>query len=87
MKIKVFTTINESWDYGDLNSAKKKYFISEELRNDYFENVLKEYYKSFDDLEEYEPNNFCEKLPSRQRWSYHIEKDEEELEIFETKFW
>jgi hypothetical protein len=87
MKIKVFTTINESWDSGDLNSTKKKYFISEELRNDYFKNVLREYYKSFNDLEEYEPDHFCEKMPSRQHWSYYIGKDEEELEIFENKYW
>lgn len=87
MKIKVYTTIDESYDSMDLNSIKKKFFISEELRNDYFENVLREYYLSLDGLEEYEPNYFCEKLTSRQRWSYYIGKDEEDIVIIENKYW
>jgi hypothetical protein len=41
MVIKVYTTINESWDSGTLNSTEKMYFKTEELRDDYFENVLR----------------------------------------------
>jgi len=87
MKIKVYTTIDESWDSGDLNSTSKHYFISSELRDDYFENVLRAYYVSLESLEEYKPNSFCEKLPSRQRWAYTIDKGEEDMLIIETKNW
>ena len=86
MKIQVYTTIDESWDSGDLNSTEIKYFISKELRDDYFENILKLNYSSNEYLEEYVPNRFCEKT-GRQRWSYIIEKGEDELEIIEEKNW
>jgi hypothetical protein len=56
MKIKVYTTIDESWDYGSLNSSEKKYFNSTDLRDDYFENVLRSFYVKH--FEEYNPNDF-----------------------------
>jgi hypothetical protein len=86
MKIKVYTTINESRDSGNLNSSDKKYFNSAELRDDYFKNVLRKSYASDDYLEEYIPNNFCNKI-GHQRWAYSIDKGEEEIEIIETKTW
>lgn len=87
MVIKVYTTINESWDSGTLNSTEKMYFKTEELRDDYFENVLRKDYISSEMLEEYQPNSFCEKLPSRQRWAYSIEKSSEIIIIVEEKTW
>ena len=85
-QIKVYTTIDESWDSGTLNSTDKKYFNTPELRDDYFENVLKYGYTTNDYLEEYEPNSFCEKT-GKQRWAYSIEKGEETIEIIEEKTW
>lgn len=78
--------MEESYSYGDLNDCHKKYFMTEELRDDYFENVLKAYYMH-DSFEEYEPNNFHEKNENRQRWAYNIAKGEEMLTIIETKDW
>ena len=84
-QIKVYTTIDESWDDGILNSTEKKYFNTPELRDDYFENVLRRGYLDLN-LEEYEPNSFCEKT-GRQRWAYSVDKGEETIEIIEEKTW
>jgi len=86
MKIKVFTTISESYSHGDLDSSDKKYFMTKKLRDDYFNNVLRNDYLSNEYLEEYELNHFCAKTGSK-RWSYFIEKNQEELEIIEEKTW
>ena len=86
MKIHVFTIIDESWDHGDLNASNEDYFISEELRDDYFENVLRHDYLQNEYLEEYELNNFCAKSGA-QRWAYHISKGEKDIEIIESKNW
>jgi len=83
MKIHVFTTIDESWDSGDLNSSHKKYFSTKELRDDYFKNVLRLNYSENEYLEEYEPNGFH----TKPGWAYSISKDEEDLEIVESKIW
>lgn len=85
MQIKVFTTIDESWDSGDFNNSHKTYFTTEELRDDYFDNILRAHYLNHD-MEEYKPNSFCEKTGSK-RWSYSIGKDEETIKIIEEKTW
>jgi hypothetical protein len=85
MKIKVFTTINESYDSGDLNDSHKKYFMTKELRDSYFNFLRKDYLENVG-LEEYQENCFHEKTGS-QSWAYSIEKGEEELEIIESEAW
>lgn len=83
MKIKVYTTADESYHNGDLNDRKVKYFSNEELRDDYFDNVLRKYYISIQ-LDEYEPNHFGN---SDSKWSYFISKGEEKIEIIDEKSW
>ena len=85
MKINVFTVVNESYSYGDLNSSNKKYFTTKELRDDYFDFLRKDYLENMD-MEEYEENSFCAKTGYK-RWAYSISKVEEELEIIDTKNW
>ena len=85
MKIHVFVVVDESYSYGDLELSEEKYFTTEELRDDYLDFLRKDYLEDRD-LEEYEPNNFCEKS-GRQRWAYGISKNEKDLEIIETKTW
>jgi hypothetical protein len=87
MKIKVYTTINESYRYGDLDYKYEIHFISEELRDDYFENVLRKGYIENEHLEEYEENNFESKNKDDQKWCYSIGKKEEEIEIIDKKIW
>jgi hypothetical protein len=86
MKIPVFVVIDESYSYGDLNNVDKKYFISEELRDDYFENVLRKKYKEDEELEEISENQFDQKGENI-RWSYNIGKGKSSLEIIESKTW
>ena len=84
MKIKVFFVLDESFSYGDLNNSSKKFFATSELRDDYFEFLRKDYSEN-QGLSEYMQNHFQPEFSSR--WSYYIEKGEEELEIIEEKTW
>ena len=86
MKIKVYTTTDESYSHGDLNNSNKMYFISKELRDEYFDFLRKYYLENLDMFELDEINSFTPKSGSG-RWSYHIEKGEEDLEIIEEKNW
>lgn len=85
MKIHVFAIIEESYRHGDLNNQIKKYFNSKELRDDYFEFLKKDYIENMN-MEEYKLNHFSEKS-EYSKWSYYIEKVEEDLEIIESKTW
>lgn len=84
MKIHVYTTIDESWRHGDLNSSTKKFFMTEQLRDEYFKFLRNDYIVNMN-MHEYDINHF-ESKQSR-RWSYSIDKGEEELEIIEEKNW
>jgi len=87
MKIKVYTTVNDGYRWGDLDHRSEMHFVSEELCDDYFENVLRKGYVENDQLYEYEKNNFESKNKDNQKWSYSIGKKEEEIEIIDKKTW
>ena len=85
MKIHVFTTVEESWDSGDLNDREMKYFSTAELRDDYFQNVLRPSYSENEELTEYKENCWTTKRGGG--WGYYLEKGETDIEIVDTKNW
>jgi len=63
MKIHVFTVTEESYHHGDLNNSTKKFFKREDLRDDYYEYLIRFYWsyyigKGEEDLEIIEEKNW-----------------------------
>jgi len=85
MKIHVFTVIEESYRYGDLNSSAKTHFKTEELRNEYYDHLIK-FYKDSLELVDDGNGDFSDDLVNC-KWAYHIGKGEEDIEIIEEKYW
>jgi hypothetical protein len=82
MKIHVFTVIEESYHHGDLDKSDKRFFNLKELRDDYYESLIR-YYKNGLQLVDHGNGDFDD----NHAWSYHIGKGEEDLEIIEEKNW
>jgi hypothetical protein len=83
MKIHVFTTVDESYRYGSLNDSEKKFFISEELRDEYYKFVYSDY-KDNMKLIDHGAGDFND---TNYKWAYSITKGEEDLEIIDEKNW
>ena len=82
MTIHVFTVIEESYRRGDLNGSTKKFFKRKDLRDDYYEYLLR-FYKNGLQLVDQGKGDFYD----NHDWAYHIGKGEEDLEIIEEKNW
>jgi hypothetical protein len=82
MNTHVFIVIEESYRHGDLNSSTKKLFKRKELRDDYYEFLIR-YYKNGLQLVDQGNGDFDD----NHAWSYHVGKGEEDLEIIEERNW
>lgn len=82
MKIHVFTVTEESYRHGDLDNLTKKFFKREDLRDNYYEFLLR-YYKNGLQFVDHGNGDFDD----NHNWAYHIGKGEEDLEIIEEKNW
>lgn len=87
MKIHVFTVTEESYRYGDFNNSETKFFKTIELRDEYYYFVINDYLNNRDliklDGEGDYGNDYCDDG----KWSYHIERDDKDIEIIEEKNW
>ena len=81
MKLVVFIVKDQSFRYGDIENEAVKRFSTEELRDKYFEDIVKDY-RSNENLTEYGPESFEDSI---QKWAYQVFKDKEEIEIIETE--
>lgn len=79
MILKVYTVIESSYRYGDLNDTITKKFFNPESRDKYFDFIHQDK-KHNKYLNEYEPNHFDD----GGKWSYELEKGEEEVKIIEN---
>jgi hypothetical protein len=84
MIIHYYITVEESWRSSDLNNTSTLHFATKELRDDYFENILRKKYVENINLTEYSKNHWG---TSDDKWSYSIYTDDDELEIIEKKTW
>jgi len=82
MNIHVFTVIEESYRHGDLNGSTKKLFKHEELRDEYYEFLIK-FYKNELQLVDQGDGDFSDNY----NWAYSVKKGKEDLEIIEERNW
>ena len=81
MIIKTFTTIDETYEKGVICDKKVLYFSTEDLRDDYFINVMRELYLE-QDWPEPQDNVF-----GIGQWTHRLKKGQEELVIINIKTW